>query len=62
MYNVGLSRIVTMNSPIQWIYTNNNETKNKFKNICNSATPPTTGVGEDVGKKEPFYTVGGNVD
>jgi hypothetical protein len=22
----------------------------------------TTGVGEDVGKKEPSYTVGGNVD
>jgi hypothetical protein len=27
-----------------------------------SATPPTTGVGEDAGKKEPSYTVGGNVD
>jgi hypothetical protein len=27
-----------------------------------SSTPPTTGVGEDAGKKEPFYTVGGNVD
>jgi hypothetical protein len=26
------------------------------------ATPPTTGVGEDAGKKEPSYTVGGNVD
>jgi hypothetical protein len=26
------------------------------------ATPPTTGVGEDVGKKEPSYTVGGNVN
>jgi hypothetical protein len=25
-------------------------------------TPTTTGVGEDVGKKEPSYTVGGNVD
>jgi hypothetical protein len=25
-------------------------------------TPPTTGVGEDAGKKEPSYTVGGNVD
>jgi hypothetical protein len=23
---------------------------------------PTTGVGEDAGKKEPSYTVGGNVD
>jgi hypothetical protein len=23
-------------------------------------TPPTTGVGEDVGKKEPLYTAGGN--
>jgi hypothetical protein len=22
--------------------------------------PPTTGVGEDVGKKEPSYTAGGN--
>jgi hypothetical protein len=27
-----------------------------------SATPPPTGVGEDAGKKEPSYTVGGNVD
>jgi hypothetical protein len=25
-----------------------------------SKTPPTTGVGEDVGKKEPSYTAGGN--
>jgi hypothetical protein len=25
-------------------------------------TPPTTGVGEDEGKKEPSYTVGGNVN
>jgi hypothetical protein len=25
-------------------------------------TPPTTGVGKDAGKKEPSYTVGGNVD
>jgi hypothetical protein len=25
-------------------------------------TPPTTGVGGDAGKKEPSYTVGGNVD
>jgi hypothetical protein len=25
-------------------------------------TPPTMGVGEDAGKKEPSYTVGGNVD
>jgi hypothetical protein len=24
--------------------------------------PPTTGVGEDAGKKEPSYTVGGNVN
>jgi hypothetical protein len=24
--------------------------------------PQTTGVGEDVGKKEPSYTVGGNVN
>jgi hypothetical protein len=27
-----------------------------------SAAPPTTGVGEDAGKKEPSYTVAGNVD
>jgi hypothetical protein len=27
-----------------------------------SATPLTTGVGEDAGEKEPSYTVGGNVD
>jgi hypothetical protein len=27
-----------------------------------SATPPTTRVGEDAGKKEPSYTVGGNID
>jgi hypothetical protein len=30
-----------------------------------SATPPssaTTGVGEDAWKKEPSYTVGGNID
>jgi hypothetical protein len=26
-----------------------------------SRTPPTTNVGEDVGKKEPSYSVGGNV-
>jgi hypothetical protein len=25
-------------------------------------TPPTTGVGEDVGKKEPLYTAGGNAN
>jgi hypothetical protein len=25
-------------------------------------TPLTTGVGEDVGKKEPSYTAGGNVN
>jgi hypothetical protein len=31
-------------------------------NSASSATPPTTGVGEDAGKKEPSYTVGGNVD
>jgi hypothetical protein len=23
-------------------------------------TPPTTGVGEDVGEREPLYTAGGN--
>jgi hypothetical protein len=27
-----------------------------------SATPPPTGAGEDAGKKEPSYTVGGNVN
>jgi hypothetical protein len=27
-----------------------------------SGDVPTTGVGEDAGKKEPSYTVGGNVD
>jgi hypothetical protein len=26
-----------------------------------SRTPPTTNAGEDMGKKEPSYTVGGNV-
>jgi hypothetical protein len=26
-----------------------------------SRAPPTTNVGEDVGKNEPSYTVGGNV-
>jgi hypothetical protein len=26
-----------------------------------SRTPPTTNVGEDVGKMEPLYTAGGNV-
>jgi len=26
------------------------------------ATPLTTGVGEDVGKKEPSYTASGNVN
>jgi hypothetical protein len=26
------------------------------------STPPTTGVGEDVGKKEPSYTAGWNVN
>jgi hypothetical protein len=26
------------------------------------ATPTTTNVGEDVGKKEPSYTVGGSVN
>jgi hypothetical protein len=25
-----------------------------------SKTPPTTGAGKDVGKKEPSYTAGGN--
>jgi hypothetical protein len=27
-----------------------------------SRTPTTTNAGEDVGKKEPSYTVGGNVN
>jgi hypothetical protein len=27
-----------------------------------SRTLPTTNVGEDVGKKEPSYTAGGNVN
>jgi hypothetical protein len=27
-----------------------------------SLTPPPTGVGEDAGKKEPSYTVGGDVN
>jgi hypothetical protein len=26
------------------------------------ATPPPTGVGKDAGKKEPSFTVGGNVN
>jgi hypothetical protein len=29
-------------------------------NFSSSKTPPTTGVGEDVGKKEPLYTAHGN--
>jgi hypothetical protein len=33
----------------------NDCSKNKSKNTC-------LGVGEDVGKKEPSYTVGGNVN
>jgi hypothetical protein len=28
--------------------------------IAISKTPPTTGVGEDVGKREPSYTAGKN--
>jgi hypothetical protein len=28
--------------------------------IAISKTPPTTGVGKDVGEKEPSYTVGGD--
>jgi hypothetical protein len=35
---------------------------NTVKSQEKSVFPPTTGVGEDAGKKEPFYTVGGNVD
>jgi H+/Cl- antiporter ClcA len=30
--------------------------------IPSLATPLTIGVGEDVGKKEPSYTAGGNVN
>jgi hypothetical protein len=30
--------------------------------IASLATAPPTGVGEDLGKKEPSYTVGGNVN
>jgi hypothetical protein len=30
--------------------------------LVSSATPPPTDVGEDAGKKEPSYTVGGNVN
>jgi hypothetical protein len=29
--------------------------------MATTRTPPTTNVGEDVGKKEPSYTTGGNV-
>jgi hypothetical protein len=29
--------------------------------IMSSKTPPTAGVGQDVGKREPSYTAGGNV-
>jgi hypothetical protein len=32
-----------------------------WESIRNSSkTPPTTGVDEDMGKKEPSYTAGGN--
>jgi hypothetical protein len=31
-----------------------------FVRIAIIKTPPTTGVGENVGKKEPWYTAGGN--
>jgi hypothetical protein len=34
----------------------------RFHLTPSSATPLPTGVGEDVGIKEPSYTVGGNVD
>jgi hypothetical protein len=30
--------------------------------LTSLATPPTIGVGEDAGKKEPSYTVGVNVN
>jgi hypothetical protein len=30
--------------------------------LISSATPPTTGVGKDAGKKKSPYTVGGDVD
>jgi hypothetical protein len=31
------------------------------KKRLSSRTPPPTNAGEDVGKKEPSYTAGGNV-
>jgi hypothetical protein len=36
-----------------------NESRSQEMEQC---TQPPTGVGEDAGKKEPSYTVGGNVD
>jgi hypothetical protein len=36
--------------------------KVKERWLTSLATPSPTGVGEDVGKKEPSYTVGGNVN
>jgi hypothetical protein len=42
---------------------NQNHTKiplHPIKIIKSSKTPPTTCVGEDVGKRKPSYTAGGN--
>jgi hypothetical protein len=36
--------------------------KQLLRKLKSLATSPTTGVGKDAGKKEPSYTVGGNVD
>jgi hypothetical protein len=41
----------------QTLYAHMNKRKNKKKE-----TPPPPGVGEDVEKKEPLYTAGGNVN
>jgi hypothetical protein len=41
---------------------NQNHTKIPFPlEQLSSKTPPTTNVGQDVGKKEPSHTAGGNV-
>jgi hypothetical protein len=39
-----------------------NANQNHVKIPPHSCTPPTTTVGEDVGKNEPSNTAGGNVD
>jgi hypothetical protein len=36
--------------------------RNKTAELKILKEPPPTGVGEDEGKKEPSYTVGGNVN